>query len=47
MLVPNVQPFCPTSLVCCGYMNLAGLHLEIDQRGGKMSIYEKEGGTAQ
>ena len=23
-----------------------GLHLEIDPRGGKMSIYEKEGGRS-
>ena len=25
-------------------MKLAGLHLEINPRGGEMSIYEKEGG---
>ena len=25
---------------------IAGLHLEIDPRGGEMSIYEKEGGEA-
>ena len=31
----HVQPMC----------DKAGLHLEIDPRGGKMSIYEKEGGT--
>ena len=24
----------------------AGLHLEIDPRGGKISIYEKEGGRS-
>ena len=24
----------------------AGLHLEIDPRGGEMSIYEKEGGQS-
>ena len=26
--------------------SLPGLHLEIDPRGGKMSIYEKEGGRS-
>ena len=31
--------------VCDQYIT-AGLHLEIDPRGGKMSIYEKEGGRS-
>ena len=32
----HVQPMC----------DKAGLHLEIDPRGGKMSIYKKEGGRS-
>ena len=35
--------------VAAGNLNVpvAGLHLEIDPRGGEMSIYEKEGGGAK
>ena len=37
-----IQQFC--QFLCI--LRPAGLHLEIDPRGGKMSIYEKEGGRS-
>ena len=35
---------CAVECVWCN--TVAGLHLEIDPRGGEMSIYEKEGGRS-
>ena len=42
----SLKTICFLRLFVVVYKHVTGLHLEIDPRGGEMSIYEKEGGRS-